>query len=80
MPLPSRPIPDLAREVTPQEIERLFAGAHFPSYRKQLVDYARDRFATADLLAILDSLPERVYHSAGEIMTAVHGLAMQRGD
>jgi hypothetical protein len=76
MPVPSRPIPDLARDVTPQEVERLFAGAHFPSHRKQLVDYARDRFATADLLAVLDSLPDRVYHSTGEILTAVHGLAL----
>jgi hypothetical protein len=75
MPMPSRSIADLARAVSTGELEQLFAAAHFPCDRKQLVDYARHQFASADLLAVLDSLPERVYHSSQEIAEAVKQLA-----
>ncbi len=74
MAIPSRPIPDLARAVRRGDIDQLFAGAHFPSSRKQLVDYARDHFASADLLAVLDSIPDRIYHGPGDVFTAIQGL------
>ena len=74
MAIPSRPIPDLAREITPGQIEQCFAGAHFPADRKQLVSYARDRFASADLLAVLDSIPDRIYHGPSEIGQAIRTL------
>ncbi len=76
MPVPSRPIPELAREIQPNDLEALFAAAHFPADRKQLVAYARARFASADLLAVLDSLPNRVYHSNDDVSAAVRQLAM----
>ena len=75
MAIPSRPIPDLARAIAPREIDELFRDAHFPSDRKQLVDYARNRFASADVLAVLDSIPDRVYQNPGEIFHAIQGLA-----
>ncbi len=75
MAIPSRPIPDLAREITPSQIEQCFAGAHFPADRKQLVNYARDHFASADLLAVLDSISDQVYRSPSEIAQAVQKLA-----
>ncbi len=40
----------------------------------QLVNYARDRFASADLLAVLDSIPDRIYQSPGEIFSAIQAL------
>jgi hypothetical protein len=72
--IPSRPIPDLARAIQRRDIDQLFAGAHFPSVRKQIVDYARDHFASADLLAVLDSIPDRIYHGPGDIFTAIQEL------
>ncbi|MGH2457345.1 MAG: DUF2795 domain-containing protein [Chloroflexota bacterium] len=74
MPIPSRPIPDLARDVTSSQIERCFAGAHFPADREQLVSYARDHFASADLLAVLDSIPKQIYHRPAEIGEAIQKL------
>jgi len=74
VPIPSRPIPDLAREINPSEIDRCFSGAHFPADRQQLVNYARDHFASADLLAVFDSIPERIYHGPTEILQAVQAL------
>lgn len=74
MAIPSRPISDLARAIAPNDIDQLFAGAHFPSDRKQLVNYARDRFASADLLAVLDSIPDRIYQNPGEIFSAIERL------
>ncbi len=75
MPVPSRPIPDLAKTIQLAVLEQLFDGAHFPSDRKQLVEYARGRFASPDQLAVLDSIPERVYHDVQEVFEAVRRLA-----
>lgn len=74
MPIPSQPIPTLARGISPAEIDQLFANAHFPCDRQQAVNYAREQFASANLLAVLDSIPERIYHGPGEIMQAVQEL------
>ena len=74
VPIPSRPIPDLARDITMSQVEQCFAGAHFPADRKQLVSYARDHFASADLLAVLDSIPDQVYHGPSEIGQAIRKL------
>lgn len=79
MPTPSRPIPELAREITPADFEQLFQGVHCPCDRKQVVNFARERFATADLLAVLDSIPNRTYQNVSDIYQAVQQLAQQAG-
>lgn len=77
MPIPSRPIPDLACEVTAKQIDRLFEEAHFPCDRQQAVAYARDHLASADLLAVLDSIPDQIYHDPREIWQAIQRLCQQ---
>ncbi len=74
MAIPSRPVSDLARGIAPNDVDQLFAGAHFPSDRKQLVNYARDHFASADLLAVLDSIPDRIYRNSGDVFSAIQAL------
>ena len=74
MPTPSKPVTELARAMDPNQLTQLFSGAHFPCDRKQLVDYARGHFASADMLAVLDSLPERVYHNSDEILQGIRQL------
>lgn len=79
MPAPSRPIPELAREIKPSDFEQLFQGIHCPCDRKQLVNFARERFATADILAVLDAIPNRAYQNVGDIYQAVQQLGQQTG-
>jgi len=74
MPIPSRPIPELAREINRRQIDQCFANAHFPADRKQIVNYARDHFASEDFLAVLDSIPDKVYTNPAEIMQAIQSL------
>lgn len=71
MPIPSRPVPELAQMINRHEIEQLFSEAHFPADRQQVVDYARDHFASADTLAVLDSLPKRLYTGPSDIAQAI---------
>lgn len=74
MVVPSRPIPAIARTIQACDIQTLFQNAHFPTYRRQLVEYAREHLASADLLAVLDSLPDRIYHSPDEVYRAIQDL------
>jgi hypothetical protein len=75
MAVPSRPISEIARSLSPSEVVDLFREAHFPADRAQLVNYARDHFASADLLAVLDSIPAEIYHSPAQVLNAISALA-----
>jgi len=75
MSIPSRPIPELAREINRSQIDQYFADAHFPADRQQIVDYARDHFASDDFLAVLDSIPKKIYTSPAEITQAIGELS-----
>lgn len=79
VPTPSRPVPELARAMTQPDLETLLWECHFPCDRKQCVDCVRDHFATADTLAVLDSIPNRTYQNVGDVYQAIQQLGQGQG-
>lgn len=79
MPTPSRPVSELARAIKQSDLETLLGECHFPCDRKQCVDCARDHFATADTLAVLDSIPNRTYQNVRDVGQAIQQLGQQQG-
>ena len=59
----------------PEEVELYLGGTKYPASRQHLLDRATSHGAAPEIVDALQSLPERSYRSASDVIAAVSRLA-----
>jgi hypothetical protein len=49
-------------------------GLDFPKPKEDVLEYARDRNADDHVIEVLERIPDKVYNTMGDLITAMRGL------
>lgn len=57
----------LARQSTPHDAAQTLAGIDFPADRSKIVDYARTKNASSEVIDALSGMPDEQYTSMADV-------------
>ena len=60
-------------KASPAEVEKFLNGIDFPVSKQDLIQHAEDNGAPAEVLGVLDSMPDKQYGSAADVVKGIGG-------
>jgi hypothetical protein len=64
-------VPRQEADVSPPKIAKRLGGVDFPKSRADLMEYAKRRGASPDILRTLEKLPDKTYRSMADVISGI---------